>query len=365
MKGSARHAETVISCGLGFSFRMRFHPLLFGTVALLVLPVKFFCAEPIHQLVVFGDSLSDNGNAAAALAAVGQTLGNYAANALTDGPGTLPATSGPSGLWIDQFAALLGVADPQPFVMNTPISPGSGALSANASATNFAVASALAGNNANFSTTNYLNPANPQVPGTTNQVQLFLSFNGQNASPENLYVFWAGANNIFQSFGSVSNFVKFPVIAKDAADAVADNIATLAQAGGKHFLWLNLPPLGQVPFINENSDIIVKLLGKAAGDGAALAFNDELAVNVERLQKTYEIEIIVVNTNSLFNSIVANPAKYGFTNVKNAGWCGTDGVKACATDNPNTFLFWDELHPTTAADKVLAQFVYSYVATQF
>lgn len=318
-------------------------------------------AQSIYHLVVFGDSLSDNGNAAAALASTGKTLGNYAANAFTDGPQTVPATTGPEGLWIDQFAAILGLPDPAPFVVNMPVGPSVGVLSANPSATNFAVASALAGNNANFSPTNFLNPANPQVPGTTNQVQLFLSFNGQNASAENLYVFWAGANNIFQSLGSVSSFATFPKVAKDAADAVAANIATLARAGAKRFMWLNLPPLGEVPYVNDNSDFFVRELGKAAGDGAALIFNDELAVDTAALQKEYGIEIIVVNTNSLFNAMVAHPATYGFVDVKDAGWCGTDGLATCASHNPNGFLFWDELHPTTAADKWLAQFAASYL----
>lgn len=338
---------------------MRFSSL-FTAVGLLALPMQCLHAQSIYKLVVFGDSLSDNGNAAAALAAVGQTLGNYASNAYTDGPQTVPATGGPYGLWIDQFAITLGVPDPQPFVMYT-----AGMLFTNGSGTNFAVASALAGNNPNFSPTNYLNPANEQVPGTTNQVELFLSFNGGHASSENLYVFWAGANNIYQSLGNVSSFFTFPVVAKDAADSIAGNIATLASAGAKHFLWLNLPPLGQIPYVNDNSNPLVRDLGRAAGDGAALTFNDEMAWDIASLERAYGVDIVAVNTNSLFNSIVSNPGRYGFVNVKDAGWCGTDGVVTCKLDNPNGFLFWDELHPTTAANKVLAQFAYSYVAGQF
>lgn len=338
---------------------MRTNPI-FAAVVLLVLPMQCLRSQSLYHLVVFGDSLSDNGNAAAALASAGQTLGNYASNAYTDGPQTTPATGGPYGLWIDQFATILGVPDPQPFVMYT-----GGMLFTNGSGTNFAVASALAGNNPNFSPTNYLNPANAQVPGTTNQVQLFLSFNGGYASPENLYVFWAGANNVYQSLGNVSSFFAFPVIAKDAADSIAGNIATLARAGAKHFLWLNLPPLGQIPYVNDNSNRFVRELGRAAGDGAALAFNDEMAWNIALLERQYGIDIIAVNTNSLFNSIVASPGRFGFVNVKDAGWCGTDGVLTCRLDNPNGFLFWDELHPTTAANEVLAQFAYSYVEGQF
>jgi phospholipase/lecithinase/hemolysin len=167
---------------------MRFNPLC-AVLTFFVLSLPTLYSQSVSKVVVFGDSLSDNGNAAAALASVGKTLGNYAANALTDGPSTVPATSGPYGLWIDQFAALLGVSDPQPFVAYMPLGATGGILVPNASGTNFAVASALAGNNPNFSSTNYLNAANPQVPGTTNQVKLFLSFNEQHASAENLMSF--------------------------------------------------------------------------------------------------------------------------------------------------------------------------------
>jgi phospholipase/lecithinase/hemolysin len=338
-------------------------PPICATAIVFALSVPVY-AGSINQIVVFGDSLSDNGNAAAALAALGQTLGNYAPNALTDGSQTTPATKGPYGLWIDQFATLMGKSDPEPFVTFTPMGNSGGILSKSASPTNFAVASALAGNNPNFSPNSYLNPSNPQVPGTTNQVALYLSFYGH-ASPENLYVFWAGANNIFQSLGNVSSFVNYPAIAIKAADDIAANIATLANAGAKYFLWLNLPPLGEVPYIRDNANLLIRDLGKGAGDSAALIFNNELAGDAAALRRKYGIQIFVVNTNSLFNSIVAKPGNYGFVNVKDAGWCGTDGVATCNVDNPNGFLFWDELHPTTAANKILAQFAYSYLAGQF
>jgi hypothetical protein len=99
----ARHVAVVILWRAEVLLVMRFHPIFYGTVALLVLPAQSLNEESIYRLIVFGDSLSDNGNAAAALASVGKTLGNYAANSLTDGPRTMPATSGPDGLWIDQF----------------------------------------------------------------------------------------------------------------------------------------------------------------------------------------------------------------------------------------------------------------------
>jgi phospholipase/lecithinase/hemolysin len=310
-------------------------------------------AESNRPLVVFGDSLSDNGNAAAALAAAGLTLGNYAANAATDGPATTPATSGPFGLWVDQFAALTSLADPEPFL----VSPSLGILTVNYSATNFAVGSALAGNNPNFSPTGFLAPGYSQVPGTTNQVGLFLAFNGGHASRGNLYVFWAGANNIYAALDSPATFLTFPNVAKSAADAIAADTVALASAGGNHFLWLNLPPLGQVPSFNDNPNLLDRILGKAAANDAALIFNAELAADAAFLKLHYGIEIKIVDTHSLFNSIASHPGKFGFVNVKDAAWCGPDGLATCASNNPNQFLFWDGEHPTTAANAVLAQFV--------
>ncbi len=334
---------------------MRFHPFRTALV-ILGLSLNAVQAQSNYPLVVFGDSLSDNGNAAAALASVGLTLGNYAANAATDGPETTPATSGPFGLWIDQFAALSSLPDPQPFL----VSPSPGVLSINYSATNFAVASALAGSNPSFSPTSFLTPGYAQVPGTTDQVGLFLAFNGTHASRDNLYVFWAGANNIYAAVGSTATILTYPNVAKSAADAIAADTVALASAGGKHFLWLNLPPLGQVPEFNDNSNLLDRILGKAVADSAAQIFNIEMDVDAAVLKLRYGIDIKVVNTYALFNAIVANPGKYGFVDVKDAGWCGPDGLATCASNNPNQFLFWDPIHPTTAAHAVLAEFVKSY-----
>ena len=336
---------------------MGFHPVRTALV-ILGLSVYSVQAQSNHPLVVFGDSLSDNGNAAAALASVGMTLGNYAANAATDGPETSPATAGPFGLWIDQFAALSSLPDPQPFL----VSPSFGVLSINYSATNFAVGSALAGSNPSFSPGS-IAPGYAQAPGTTDQVALFLAFNGH-ASRDNLYVFWAGANNIYAAIGSTATLLTFPKVAKSAADAIAADTAALASAGAKHFLWLNLPPLGDVPSFNDSSDPLVRILGKAAANSAAVIFDAEMDVDAAFLKLRYGLDIKVVNTYALFNSIVSNPGKYGFVNVKDAGWCGPDGLATCAANNPNQFVFWDQLHPTTAADAVLAEFVQSYGVNQ-
>ncbi len=63
----------------------------------------------------------------------------------------------------------------------------------------------------------------------------------------------------------------------------------------------------------------------------------------------------MLNTYALLDTIVANPASYGFTNVTQpclTGEVNYAGGTPCA--DPNQYLFWDELHPTAAGHEILA-----------
>ena len=63
------------------------------------------------------------------------------------------------------------------------------------------------------------------------------------------------------------------------------------------------------------------------------------------------INVIGVNIDTLFDQILANPAAFGFSNVVAA----CNATPGC---NPNTFLYWDSLHPTTYADSLVANLAY-------
>jgi outer membrane lipase/esterase len=290
---------------------MRLKPSLAGFICVLPLGLT---ADPISQIVAFGDSLSDNGNAAIAL---GHPIpGNYVANAATDGPNTTPATNGPFGLWVDQFASKLGVADPQPFL---------------AGGTNFAVATALTGHNPAFTGTPTV------VPYTSDQVALFLA--SQHATASDLFTFWAGANDI--------NWVGSPIT---AADNIFADIQLLSAHGARQFVWLNLPLLGDTPDGVASGQ-------SAALNAASLAFDAEWATDIAKLYGD-GIPVIGVNIEQLFLGIQKDPAAFGLTDVTDPAWCGPGGLPTCATNNPNTFLFWDGRHPTTAADALVADFAF-------
>lgn len=60
------------------------------------------------------------------------------------------------------------------------------------------------------------------------------------------------------------------------------------------------------------------------------------------------LNLIEFDTFALFNSIVNDPAAYGFSNVTQP--C-LSGFAVCA--NPAEYLFWDSVHPTTQAHQLI------------
>jgi phospholipase/lecithinase/hemolysin len=295
--------------------------LLLLSGATLLLPLSVVFALPIDQLVVFGDSLSDTGNA---YIGSGGTVGAapaYQNGRFTDGPNTVPSTSSPTGLWIDQFAAKMNLASPAPYLAGT-------------GGTNYAVVTAQTGTNPAY------NGKSLEAPYVNQQVGFYTA--SSKVSPTALYTFWAGADDLYGS--------------KDPLTAVSNlsaNIATLAGAGAKNFLWLNLPLVGDVPDVTKMGPIV-----SAALNAEAVAFNTAYAAAIPLLEAQYGINIISVDVYALFTQVLGNPSAYGFTNLTDAAQ-GLQGV------NPNTYFSWDGVHPTTAANALVADLAYQDVQAAF
>jgi phospholipase/lecithinase/hemolysin len=136
-----------------------------------------------------------------------------------------------------------------------------------------------------------------------------------------LFVVWGGAND-YTAGGSVTT-------------AVADIdtiVGALEAEGATHILVPNLPSLALTP----------DYYGSASAALYSQQFN-------QALQASLPANVTYDNTYALLNAIVANPAAYGLSNVTTPCF---NGVTVCA--NPSQYLFWDDLHPTTALDTILA-----------
>jgi phospholipase/lecithinase/hemolysin len=262
-------------------------------------------AATYSEIISFGDSLSDAGNAAIATMDVFPGPG-YATRSVPlipfpVGYYTNPQSgSGPSGLWIDQLANRLGVTDPLPFLAPT-------------GGTNYAVGSA----------TTASGPVNMNA-----EVGLFLTANPV-APSSALYTLWGGSDDIFNGLNPTA-----------AADAIAAQILTLHANGANNFLWLNLPLLGSIPELSGNAALA------AGANASSAAFDAEWATRIAMLQ-ALGVNVTGLDINALFGNILSNPAAFGFSNVTAA----CDATPGC---DPNTFLYWDTQHPTAYAHSLIA-----------
>lgn len=172
------------------------------------------------------------------------------------------------------------------------------------------------------------------LPGMAQQAGIYLSLSGGVADPNALYFVWGGAND-FLTLDS-------PVL---GAQRIAGYVGALAAAGAMHILVPNLPDLSLTPF--------VRTMGlQAQAQAFSLGFNATLATQLAGLAALYPTtDIIPFDTYAFLNGVVANPAAYGFSDAQNACLASLP-AGPCA--DPGSYVFWDDFHPTTRADAVIA-----------
>lgn len=244
-------------------------------------------APNFKEIYVFGDSLSDVGNVSKAEKGDVPPSPPYFQGRYADGP-----------VWVEYLASKLK-------------------LTSNPN-TNYAFGGATTGDFKGI------------PPGLLAQIKEFTATNSS-ADPNALYIVWAGANDYL---GHVTDSTT-PI--KNLTTAVK----LLSAVGAKNIVVVNLPDLGKLP-ITRNS--------QRASSLTALTkkHNSELAASLNSLRQTLksDTKITYFDVSFPFDQAIATPEKFGFTNVTKP--CLT---KVSICDNPNEYLFWDSIHPTTAAHK--------------
>jgi len=261
------------------------------------------------QMFVFGDSLSDDGN-----------IFNLTQGAVPPSPPYFNGRFSNGPVWVEYLAPTL-------------------ALTANPT-NNFALGGSTTG------TQNVGNiPGLPNFPALQQQIDGFTATN-QNADRNALYVIYAGAND-YLGAGTTD------------LTTVVNNLSTavtkLAAVGAKNFMVPNLPNLGLLPGPASRGQLVQQGLTLIT-----TAHNTNLAASLAALEQNPNINIIPVDVFTLFSSAIANPAAFGFTNVTNniVPGAGVDpsvgGFTIPPGINPNQYLFWDLVHPTTSAHSFVA-----------
>ena len=296
-------------------------------------------SQQFSQVVVFGDSLSDAGYYRPVLGAAGvpalllPILGRF--------------TTAPGPVWSELVAAYYGAP-------TGPSNVNSGNI--------FAQGGARVASNSTSTPTGAA-----QRPVTT-QVTEYLTRSGGAADPNALYAIWAGANDVIQTLGALSAGAitadQGSAAIQAAAAAEIQQIARLRAAGARYVVVFGLPNIGATPGLTA--------AGPAAAGGAtqlSAGFNTALFVGLAQ----NGIRVIPIDSFAFLTEIRANPSAFGFTNITTPA-CGafppfSSGPDALfcppnvwATPTANqTFLFADGIHPTTAGQALIAQFVESMI----
>jgi phospholipase/lecithinase/hemolysin len=292
-----------------------------GTVQTTLIPTF----QP--KLIIIGDSDDDEGNTcniSGTFNGLTITPTNYTDYPLdplgngknygkfTDGPDTIPSTS-IVGIWADQFATLQVIPGPGP---------------STAGGGDYAFGGAVTGTGVSYK------------PGLQDEVNTFLK-DFPTPSPSSIYVIQGGGNDLFNAAAAGTSL--------SAAEATAisnikSEIGQLATAGAKNFIWFDQGPLGSSP---EGAT-----LGTSALNAAAVQYRVDWSAAIPALEAAYPgITITGVDAYAQDVQILAHPLDYGFTNETTP----SQGQSV----NPDTYVFWDEEHRTTAVQALTADQVWN------
>lgn len=260
-------------------------------------------------LYVFGDSFSDVGNT---LDATQRSLGEGLPPSLPYFQGRF--SNGP--VWVEYLATLLGLTSKRN--------------------TNFAISGATTGSRNTF-----IPDRLPSLPGLQQQLNSFkalLLAANQLIESRALYIIWAGAND-YLSGGSTNPAV--PI------ENLSNAVTSLAGIGAKTILVINLPPLGELPATRKDSQQSAFL------NALTQAHNSALTTRLQLLSLALgpRANIILFDVHSLFDRVLTEPTKFGFTNATDSNLEHLAKFQGY-TDQ---FFFWDGIHPTTAAHMLLAK----------
>lgn len=255
-------------------------------------------AQP-SRVVVFGDSLSDAGNAYVGSLHVRAPSPPYYFGRFSDGP-----------VWVELFAAHYGLA----------------ARARLWGGTNYAVGGARVGEG---------------MESLPNQLRLYLWLDAPSPlDPRTLYVIYGGGNDIRVALKQPD---PAPAVAR-AAFEIRRMVERLAEAGAVQFLVPNVPDRGHTPAARKRGTV-------AKEEAMTIAFNRALDLALRDLPERYPIHLVRVDFWTAAETAFAAPERWGFANARDPCMVADDD-RVCA--DPGHYVFWDDIHPTLAGHRFLA-----------
>lgn len=294
---------------------MNVRQLLASSSFALLAALSSTSAQAYSQLVVFGDSLSDNGNVARAVG------------------GALPA----SPYYQGRFS-------------NGPVAVEVMAQQLGVSLDDRAYGGAYTGASTQLAT------SIPPLANTGMLSQVAAYTTGKTVDANALYVLWGGGNDFLSVLAS-GNPTAIYNAGHNAILNLAGEVGTLYAAGAREFFLPTLADFAFTYYGTSGTDAT-----RASLSGMTASFNAGLGLALGQLSSAHgDIRIHTFDTNAFLTGLRTDLAASG-GNLVDRCWTGSylgaaaaPGVSACA--NPGQYFLFDSVHPTA--------FVHNAIGTAF
>ena len=268
--------------------------------------------EPqFSQMVIFGDSLSDMGNVKDSIMNM-PAVPPYWQGRFSNGP-----------VWAEYVAAELGLS----------LQHGTGSGEGN----NRAYGGSQSGQGYSYIL----------LPNTGTQINNYLANVHSSFNSTDLVVIWSGGNDFLYGLAN----------ANTTHANMVSHVEAVIQAGANNILLPNLPPLELTPEVRNKSSNQQQQI--AAGISS---YNSALASSMPTLASTHGVDIMLVDTHSMFYDFMHNSTYLGLTNLVDMA-CQSSGsilpLPICNSGDPvvsnvDEYVFFDKAHPTAAMHELIS-----------
>lgn len=199
------------------------------------------------------------------------------------------------------------------------------------------------------------------------QVTAYLQDVDHDVAPTTIHVLFIGGNDMVDALvmlGSGAGFQDVLIRLAATVGAVDGNLQRLIDAGARRFVLMNVPDVGMVPAVaSPGGKALMSCFAEMVNEGGTsacpnipvtLQLPDSLGSIGARLA-SQGFDVTAVDTFAFIRAIGAVPASFGFANVTDA--CVTPLLAPYDCAEPDSYLFWDGLHPTKATHRLLAALV--------
>ena len=206
-------------------------------------------------------------------------------------------------------------------------------------------------------------PHTAEIPTTLEQVRAFLLLQGLNVSPTALYTVWSGANDVIAAGVAYSDKTATPSQLTAGVDQAAafevTAIKELVAAGARDVVVVGLPDIGITPLFATTEYKTFAATTNTFVSAISQQYNASLSQALAGIPEVRYYDVF-----PLLGQVQADPASYGFANATAGCYTGdTFGAPPLPVPaptvctNPNSYLFWDMVHPTQAGHAIFASIV--------